>query len=35
MTTRDLTDKNPHVHFESIGKNGKTIEQNAHVHLHQ
>jgi hypothetical protein len=33
MTAGDLTHKNPHVHFESIGKNGRTIEQNAHVYL--
>ncbi|MFO0729836.1 MAG: RHS repeat-associated core domain-containing protein [Nitrospiraceae bacterium] len=33
MTTRDLTDpiQGPHVHFESIGANGRTILESSHV----
>jgi RHS repeat-associated protein len=33
MTTSDLTDpkQGPHVHFESIGPDGRTIVENAHV----
>jgi hypothetical protein len=33
MTASDLGAKNPHVHFESIGPNGREITENAHVYL--
>jgi len=33
MTASDLAHKSPHVHFESIGPDGKKITQNAHVDL--
>jgi hypothetical protein len=33
MTTSDLTHGTPHVHFESIGCNGKTITENSHVDI--
>jgi hypothetical protein len=33
MTTSDLTDpvQGPHVHFEAIGPDGRTIIENSHV----
>ena len=33
MTTSDLTDpwQGPHVHFEAIGPDGRTITENSHV----
>lgn len=33
MTTSDLIDpkQGPHVHFETIGPNGRTITENSHV----
>lgn len=33
MTAADLGHKNPHVHFEAIGPDGKKIVQNSHVYL--
>lgn len=33
MTTSDLLDAQPHVHFESIGPDGGTILENGHVIL--
>ena len=37
MTNSDLVDpkKGPHVHFEAIGSDGRTITQNSHVRLVQ
>jgi hypothetical protein len=37
MTTSDLTDvkQGVHVHFESIGPDGRTITENSHVQIHQ
>jgi hypothetical protein len=33
MTPSDLGARNPHVHFESIGPDGREITENAHVYL--
>jgi hypothetical protein len=33
MTPSDLGARNPHVHFESIGPDGREISENAHVYL--
>lgn len=33
MTASDLDAKRPHVHFESIGPNGREITESAHVYL--
>jgi RHS repeat-associated protein len=33
MTTSDLSGPNPHVHFESIASNGRTILENSHVYV--
>jgi hypothetical protein len=33
MTTRDLSSPDPHVHFESIAPNGRTILENSRVDL--
>jgi|HubBroStandDraft_3_1064219.scaffolds.fasta_scaffold01115_3 RHS repeat-associated protein len=33
MTTGDLTDINPHVHFESVAPNGRDFFENGHVYL--